>query len=812
MSFAKPVIKSKSAADQNGFINRPFLPRICRAILPIRTLFLSTPMTNGKNIIGVRLGLLITSYPKYVLLIVLLITGIAGIGLTRLQFNSDYRVYFKSDSPELLAFNEIQSTFSKTDNVLFIVSSRSGNLFTADSLKAIKELTDAAWRIPFSIRVDSLANYQRTTANQDQMNVANLIADANQLTDVQIADIKNVALNDPLLVNRLISKQGDVTGVNVTFQLPKENAAQTMDLMNQARDMARVLEAGNSDLKIYLSGMVVMNDAFIESVIHDGKILAPLMFIILILVLYVCVKNWSVIFATVLLVFLTLLSTLGIAGWLDWELTSTSIAAPTVILTVAVADCVHIAVSQLHCIAKGEARFAAMRESLRINFEPVFLTSLTTAVGFLSMNFSDSPPFRDLGNIVSLGVLIAWILALVFFPAILCVLPYKASLKSRGKPKFMPRLAEFVIRYKNKVILYLGVFTLLMLGFTPINQFNDEFIKYFDEAMDFRQGTDFLAEHMGGLYTLEVAIHADSEGGINDPVFLQKLDLFSVWLRQQPEVKHVNTLSEIYKRLNMNMHGDDPAYYKLPEERNLAAQYLLLYEMSLPYGLDLNDQVNISKSSVRTIATLANLSSIEMLELERKIKAWQLMNMPEVSMSMASPILMFAHVGKTNIGQMISGSMLAFVLISMMLIRAFRSLKLGLISLIPNLAPAAIAFGFWALIDGMIGLSLSVVMAMTLGIVVDDTVHFMSKYRRARIELGHGSEDAVRYAMSSVGQAMWVTTAVLVCGFLVLNLSHFTMNSTMGLMSALTIAVALIMDLLLLPALLIKLDSWSFNR
>ncbi|MDZ4151219.1 hypothetical protein [Methylicorpusculum sp.] len=117
-------------------------------------------MINGKNIIGVRLGLLITSYPKYVLLTVLLITGIAGIGLTCLQFDSDYRVYFNSDSPELLAFNEIQSTFSKTDNVLFIVSSRSGNLFTADSLKAIKELTEAAWRIPYSIRVDSLANYQ----------------------------------------------------------------------------------------------------------------------------------------------------------------------------------------------------------------------------------------------------------------------------------------------------------------------------------------------------------------------------------------------------------------------------------------------------------------------------------------------------------------------------------------------------------------------------------------------------------------------------------------------------------------------------
>jgi hypothetical protein len=256
------------------------------------------------------------------------------------------------------------------------------------------------------------------------------------------------------------------------------------------------------------------------------------------------------------------------------------------------------------------------------------------------------------------------------------------------------------------------------------------------------------------------------------------------------------------------MHADDSSWYKLPDSRNLAAQYLLLYEMSLPFGLDLNNQIDIDKKSTRITVTLKTLSTKQVLDVEERIDQWMTDNIPELKTTGASPTIMFAHIGMKNIISMLSGTTAALILISIILVFALGSWRYGLLSLIPNLIPAGMAFGIWAIINGEIGLALSVVTAMTLGIVVDDTIHFLSKYLRARREKGLNAEDAVRYAFSTVGVALWVTSVALVAGFLVLATSSFQLNSGMGLLTAIVIALALIVDFLLLPPLLIKLDGW----
>jgi predicted RND superfamily exporter protein len=261
------------------------------------------------------------------------------------------------------------------------------------------------------------------------------------------------------------------------------------------------------------------------------------------------------------------------------------------------------------------------------------------------------------------------------------------------------------------------------------------------------------------------------------------------------------------RRLNMNMHGDDPEWYRLPDDRELAAQYLLLYEMSLPYGLDLNNQIDISKSATKLTVFLDSLSSNELLAIESRAQAWLTENTPHMQSYSASPSVMFAYIGQRNIRSMLVGTSVALVLISIILIFALRSVKIGLISLVPNLAPAAMGFGLWGLLYGQVGLGLSIVAGLTLGIVVDDTVHFLSKYLRARREQGMNSQDAVRYAFHTVGIALLVTTIVLVAGFLVLAQSTFKLNSDMGLLTSITIAFALLADFIFLPPLLMKLDK-----
>jgi predicted RND superfamily exporter protein len=345
------------------------------------------------------------------------------------------------------------------------------------------------------------------------------------------------------------------------------------------------------------------------------------------------------------------------------------------------------------------------------------------------------------------------------------------------------------------------------VSFVPRNELNDEFIKYFDETVDFRSATEFTTANLTGLYTVDYSLGNGETGGINEPDFLHDVERFAEWFRAQENVLHVTTLTDIMRRLNMNMHGDDPDWYRLPEERELAAQYLLLYEMSLPYGLDLNNQIDISKSATKMTVFLESLSSNELLAMEGRAQQWLADNAPHMQSGGASPSVMFAYIGQRNIRSMLVGTSIALVLISLILIFALRSLKIGLLSLIPNMAPAAMGFGLWGLLYGQVGLGLSIVAGLTLGIVVDDTVHFLSKYLRARREQGMSSEDAVRYAFNTVGVALLVTTIVLVAGFLVLAQSAFKLNSDMGLLTSITIAFALLADFLFLPPLLMKIDK-----
>ena len=229
--------------------------------------------------------------------------------------------------------------------------------------------------------------------------------------------------------------------------------------------------------------------------------------------------------------------------------------------------------------------------------------------------------------------------------------------------------------------------------------------------------------------------------------------------------------------------------------------------MSLPYGLDLNNQIDISKSATRLVVSLESISSNELLAMEENAQAWLRDNAPHMQSNGASPSVMFAYIGQRNIRSMLVGTSVALVLISLILIFALRSLKIGLISLVPNLAPAAMGFGLWGMLYGQVGLGLSVVMGLTLGIVVDDTVHFLSKYLRARREQGLSSEDAVRYAFHTVGIALIITTLVLIAGFMVLTQSAFKLNSDMGLLTAITIGLALLADFIFLPPLLMKADK-----
>jgi predicted RND superfamily exporter protein len=751
----------------------------------------------------------ILRYRSLVIAATLVFVALAASGGRFLQFTTDYRVFFSEENPQLQAFEKLQNTYTKNDNVLFVLAPKDGNVFSRETLETVARLTEAAWQIPYSIRVDSITNFQHTRAEEDDLVVEDLVVDPLALSDADLERIEGIALKEPLLVNRLISPKAHVTGVNVTIQLKGEQPEREVpETVVYARKLADEVRAAHPELDVHLTGIVMMNHMFSEASVKDMRTLVPLMFGVVILTLALLLRSPTATLGTVLVVVLSILAAMGLTGLLGIRLTPPSATAPTIILTLAVADSVHVLLTYLQGLRQGSARKAAMAESLRINFQPVFLTSLTTAIGFLSMNFSDAPPFRDLGNIVAMGVGIAFVLSVTFLPALATLLPMRVRARAVRRVHPMERFAEFVVHRRQPLLWGMSILVVFLILMIPRNELNDEFVKYFDERIAFRRDTDFTTANLTGIYTIDYSLESGESGGISNPDFQTHVEAFADWYREQPEVIHVNSFTDVMKRLNKNMHGDAPAWYRTPDARDLAAQYLLLYEMSLPFGLDLNNQINVAKSATRMSAALQSLSSNQLLNLEKRAGAWLQENAPaSMQVEGSSPSVMFSHIGKRNIRSMLSGTTLALILISLILIVALRSAKIGLTSMIPNLVPAGAAFGLWALTVGQIGLSLSVVASMSLGIVVDDTVHFLSKYLRARREKGLGPQDAVRYAFSTVGTALWVTSLVLMAGFLILSLSAFEINAGMGLLTAVTIGIALAVDFLFLPPLLMKIEE-----
>ncbi|MGJ8687707.1 MAG: efflux RND transporter permease subunit, partial [Spongiibacteraceae bacterium] len=433
------------------------------------------------------------------------------------------------------------------------------------------------------------------------------------------------------------------------------------------------------------------------------------------------------------------------------------------------------------------------------------LTSLTTAVGFLTLNFSVAPNFRVLGNISAFGVIFAMLISLTLMPVLVVSMVRKSRLGDE-KASFVYKVADFVVAKKRGVFWGSIVTAVLMIALIPLNVVDDDPIKYFKDGVPYRDAAVFAQDNLPGIKNIGFSVECGEADCVNDPEFLKMLEAFDQWLMEQEGVEYVMNYVDVIKRLNRNMHGDDPAWYRLPDSRELAAQYQLLYELSLPYGLDLNNQLNFDKSATRVEVWLRQVTTSEFLAIQERAGAWLKANNNGISAHGSSVHMMFASMGERNIASMIIGAIAALIGVTITIIVAMGSFKYGLLSMIPNAFPAAMAFGLWGLLVGEVNLAVASVFSITLGIVVDNTVHFISKYRRAK-DRGSDTEASVRYSFTTVGKALLITTGVLAIGFAVLTLSRFNLNAYMGGLTSITVVVALIFDFLMLPALLLLIDK-----
>jgi predicted RND superfamily exporter protein len=739
-----------------------------------------------------------------IVVLTLLAVVVAGVGLRGLTFNADSRLFFGPEDPGRQALDALESTYTKASGLLFVLAPADGEVFTNATLEAVAALTERAWRLPWTTRVNALTNFQHTYAEGDELIVEDLVPDPAALGPEALTAARAIALEHDELVDLMVSASGHVTAVSVEILKPGKDRGEVEEVVDAARAILAELRAAHPEIAFYLTGGLMADITFADAAKRDVVTLVPIVVLLVTAMLAIGLSSLTGALVTLVVVVFAVVISLGLAGWAGVVLNAATAGTPIVIMTLGVADCVHIISSMRQREGDATDRAAAVLESLRINTTPVAITSLTTAIGFLTLNFSESPPLRDFGNIVALGVVVAYLLSVTFLPAVLALLPTGAAPRLDIRP-LMRHLAGAVIA-RRRVLLVLG--PLLVLGCAlglPRLVIDDDIVRYFDESFAFRSDTDFVAANLMGLNSLQFSLPAGAEHGIAEPDYLASIDRFAEWYRGEPGVQHVVVLSDTLKRLNMNMNGDDPAYYRLPESRELAAQYLLLYEMSLPFGQDLNNRIDVARSATRVTVHLADVTSAEVRDLAARGEAWLAENAPEIAAPATGLSLLYANMSKRNVVSMLWGTAVALVLISAVLLVVMRSVPLGLVSLLPNLVPAAMAFGLWGYLDGEVNLAVSVVGAMTLGIVVDDTVHLLSRYLRARRERDLEPIEAARYAVTAVGTPVLVTSVALVIGFGALAFSGFAVSALMGKLAAITIFLALIADLVFLPPLLISL-------
>lgn len=724
-------------------------------------------------------------------------------GILQMEFRTDYRGYLAADDPYLQNLLRVNDTFTSSDNVIFVLAPASGEIFSAEFLQQMVEMTDDAWKLPFSSRVDSLSNYQHSRSEDDEITVSDLVTDPLAMTGAELAALRATALANEELVGRLLSRQGDVAAIAVTHILPGDDFSETFTAAEAARALAERFRQRYPDTRIYLTGMLMGNHAPLEIILDDNTTLVPIMFVVIGVMLTLLFRSLIATGITFVVVLLTLVSSLGLSGWLGATISGPSSMAPVIVLTIAVSDCVHILVSFLHHLQMGDQKRAAIMASIRENVAPVVLTSVTTFVGFITMNFSDVVPFQVLGNMVAAGVVIACVMSLTLMPALMYWMPIRRG-SGDVSVHWMNRLSRHLAERSQVYLLVVALTTVLIASFIPRNEINDQFAKFFDVSREFRYSTDFADRHLSSVYDINVVLDSPYESGVYDVRYLARLEAFNTWLLQQPYVVSVQSVLNPIKQISQSLHGDDKAWYRLPDSTELAAQYFLLYEMNLPFGFSTTHLVSFDKQSSKVLVTLKELTTNQMLDVERDIHQWLQTEAPELATYSGSIMLMFSHLGVNNAISMLVGSLLVLTIMGFIAGVSLRSLRLGLVTVIAISVPVAMAFGLWGIFSGEVGLATAVAVSLTFGIVVDNAIHLLSKFRLRLLSSGD-PKVALMSAYASVGLALVICNIVLILGFLILGFSDFKLSAELGVFTALTFSLGLLVNFLMVPGLLLRL-------
>ncbi|URQ68295.1 MMPL family transporter [SAR86 cluster bacterium] len=745
--------------------------------------------------------------------LVLIVVCLLATGLTKLTFNPDLETYFPEGHPAVIRYNEIDDMFIPTDNLIIAVHSNEGTLFNGDSLKVIEELTKKSWTIPYSVRVDSLTNYSYVKSVNDDLIVEPFIEEAEKKSIEFFEKRENLVAGEDIIYKSLISEDKKTSVVSIIVDPPGPNKEdQNSELINYLLGFIEPIKESNENLDIRLLGNPYLDYISPRIVKAEMPVVMPLMLLLIFLIVFLMIRSYTAVLATFIVILMSLIATFGSIGLLGNPLNQMVSTIPILIITLALADCIHLFSIYFQNRIKGISSKESMEKSLEMNIQPLFLTTISTCIGFLCLNFIEVTPLRDLGNAVAIGIGFAFIFTIFFIAPIVSFFEVKTASKVTKQTRFSTSVGSFILKNGNKLIFSITSISFLILLCIPMNELDENPTQMYAEGFtSFSSDTLWLDEKLSVTFPVNF-LATNEEGQVSDPDFLKILDKFSVWLEEREQVNHVTSLANNMKNLNKSMHGDDPEWKIIPENADLSAQYLFFYEMSLPMGLDLNSSISQDRKSTKISATLKDMSSNEFKEFNNEVLRYLRQNNLENMISEASSFrVIFTYMTEAIVNSLLYGLFIGILLITLIIGLFFRSYLLPALSIFPNILPIGMGFGLWGLFVGEVGFMVAVGMGSTLGVIVDFTVHFLSKYELARKELKKSVEESVIYSFETVGFALIIMTVVLALGFSVLNLVTFIPIQDFAKFSVICFVGGLIINFLFLPNLLMKFDKRKFD-
>ena len=733
-------------------------------------------------------------YKYRLILLTTMITLLLSFSLKEIAYEGNYRIWFNPDSRIITSYDAFRDTFGGDDTFVVAFEDEKG-IFGTKAIGTVLDLTRKFQKIKGVQKVDSLTNYQYIRSEEDDIIVEDFIEDTAGLDAKKI-----LALHDPLIVNHLISKDGKTTLIAVKLaSLQGSDEAVNIEVMQKLQSILKKSEK-ETGYRFYLSGVPAITASLVTVSQHDALFLMPLAVIIVVIMLWLLFRDaMGVLIPSVVIIF-TFLIVLSMQMLLGYRLNNFTVNIPSFISAIAIADAMHLFLAWVYYRQKGLRNKEAVTVALQKNFLPIAMTSFTTATGFATLGLSTIEPIATLGLAITSGALIAFILSVTLAPAILLTRKEDHAVKPVHflDLSTLTGYGAFIKRHDRKIIV---AFVLLFLfagyGLRYI-KVDSNSIKYFSSHTVVRSGSDFIEKHITGPMVYEVVLDSGRKEGIKDPKFLAQIINFEKVLKQKyPAVRFSISLKDIIARMQKVLNPD--ADTVLPKDKNLVAQYLLLYSMSLPQGMEINDQVDTSERYLRLTLNCDVQDTSKDLEMIAWIKQWWQEHAPYAA-DVQGQTAIFAYMQSSVTDTLVISiaSTLLIVMLAMFLI--FRNLKMLLLFILPNIAPLVLVAGVMGYLGIHIDIGVAISAAVILGIAVDDTIHFFSKFFDVIKEKSF--EESIDYVISHSGNAMILTTLILSLTFAVFAVSSFIPNVNFAIVTVVALNIALLLDLVLLPALL----------